>query len=138
MRTLLESTKNEINFSWLICPQQSIKLYNVNSTLSSEVFLYHQAICPASRPFLPLIEQRIRCGLSNWMPGCFITYLGGPGMYGPLWGFSRSCVFFLGTIHSQVILLDGCMSVTDRNRLTWDCSFLNSQAHRIMRECANL
>ena len=50
----------------------------------------------------------IRCGLSNWMSGCFITYLGGPGMYGLMWGgFSMSCVLFLGTIHSQsqVILL---------------------------------
>ena len=42
------------------------------------------------------------------MSGCFITYLGGPGMYGLMWGgFSMSCVLFLGTIHSQsqVILL---------------------------------
>ena len=36
----------------------------------------------------------IRYGLSNWMSGCFITYLGGPGMYGLLWGGSACHVFY--------------------------------------------
>ena len=37
----------------------------------------------------------IRCGLSNWMPDCFIKYLGGPGMYGPLWGVQHVMCFLL-------------------------------------------
>ena len=37
----------------------------------------------------------IRCGLSNWMSGCFITYLGGPGMYGLMWGVQHVMCFIL-------------------------------------------